>query len=263
MEVINSFMTWVFKSRLGQIEYFKKAPHAAQDSVLKDLIEAGKQTKFGKEFGFASFRNYQDFAKNVPLTDYEGFKPYIDRVMKGEQNLIWNTEIEWFSKSSGTTSSRSKYIPVTEESLEECHFKGGKDMVTLYVSNYPDSKLFSGKSLSIGGSLESNPLNTTSKAKAGDISAVIMRNLPIWAQFARTPSLEVALMNEWEAKIEKNGSRNHGRKCREHSGCSHLDHCLAKTNHRNQTSKKHPGSLAQSGSLFSRSGSLWTLSQPF
>ncbi|MBY5951907.1 GH3 auxin-responsive promoter family protein [Algoriphagus marincola] len=203
MEVINSFMTWVFKSRLGQIEYFKKAPHAAQDSVLKDLIEAGKQTKFGKEFDFSSFKSYQDFAKNVPLNDYEGFKPYIDRVMKGEQNLIWNTEIEWFSKSSGTTSSRSKYIPVTEESLEECHFKGGKDMVTIYVNNYPDSKLFSGKSLTIGGSLESNPLNSNSKAKAGDISAVIMRNLPIWAQFARTPSLEVALMNEWEAKIEK------------------------------------------------------------
>ncbi|TFV95916.1 GH3 auxin-responsive promoter family protein [Algoriphagus kandeliae] len=203
MEVINSFMTWIFKSRLGQIESFKQDPHAIQAGVFKELIEAGKQTKFGREFGFSSIRNYEDFSKKVPLFDYEGLKPFIDRVMKGEQEVLWNTEVEWFSKSSGTTSSRSKYIPVTEESLEDCHFKGGKDMVTLYVNNYPDSKLFSGKSLSIGGSLEKNPLNPSGSTKAGDISAVIMKNLPIWAQFARTPSLEVALMGEWEAKIEK------------------------------------------------------------
>ncbi|MCS5490779.1 GH3 auxin-responsive promoter family protein [Algoriphagus limi] len=203
MEVINSFMTWIFRSRLGQIESFKQDPDSIQGEVFRELIEAGKQTKFGREFGFSSIRTYTDFSKQVPLFDYEGLKPYIDRVMKGEQEVLWNTEVEWFSKSSGTTSSRSKYIPVTEESLEDCHFKGGKDMVTLYVNNYPDSKLFSGKSLSIGGSLEKNPLNPYGSTKAGDISAVIMKNLPIWAQFARTPSLEVALMGEWEAKIEK------------------------------------------------------------
>ncbi|NVK48188.1 MAG: GH3 auxin-responsive promoter family protein [Cyclobacteriaceae bacterium] len=203
MEVINSFMTWIFKNRLGQIESFKQDPHTVQEEVFRELIEAGRQTKFGKEFGFNSIRSYEDFSRKVPLFDYEGIKPYIDRVMKGEQEVLWNTEVEWFSKSSGTTSSRSKYIPVTEESLEDCHFKGGKDMVTLYVSNYPDSKLFSGKSLSIGGSLEKNPLNPYGNTKAGDISAVIMKNLPIWAQFARTPSLETALMGEWESKIEK------------------------------------------------------------
>ena len=123
--------------------------------------------------------------------------------MKGTQNVIWNTDIEWFSKSSGTTSSRSKYIPVTTESLEECHFKGGKDMISLFLANNPDSKVFLGKSLTIGGTLETNPLNLEGTARAGDISAVIMQNLPIWAQFIRTPSLETALMSEWEAKIEK------------------------------------------------------------
>ncbi|NVJ86587.1 MAG: GH3 auxin-responsive promoter family protein [Algoriphagus sp.] len=203
MEVINSFMTWIFKNRLGQIEAFKHDPHSTQAQVFQELIDAGKQTQFGKEHEFSRIRTYEDFAKQVPLFDYEGIKPYIDQVMRGKQGVLWNTEVEWFSKSSGTTSSRSKYIPVTEESLEDCHFKGGKDMVTMYVSNYPDSKLFSGKSLSIGGSLEKNPLNPQGTAKAGDISAVIMRNLPIWAQFARTPSLETALMNEWESKIEK------------------------------------------------------------
>ncbi|WP_268033277.1 GH3 auxin-responsive promoter family protein [Algoriphagus sp. PAP.12] len=203
MEVLNSFMTWIFKNRLGQIDNFKKNPVQVQDEIFWELVEAGRKTTFGKEFGFSSIKSYQDFARQVPILDYDGIKPYIDRVMAGEQYVLWNSEIEWFSKSSGTTSSRSKYIPVSEESLQECHYKGGKDMVSIYVNNFPDSKLFSGKSLTIGGTLERNPLNPQGTAKAGDISAVMMQNLPIWVQFMRTPSLETALMSEWETKIEK------------------------------------------------------------
>mgnify|MGYP005750526441 CR=1 FL=1 len=203
MEVLNSFMTWIFKSRLGQIENFKKNPIPVQENTFWYLIEEGRSTDFGREYGFSKIKSYEDFAKQVPLFDYESFKPYIEKTMKGQQQIIWSTDIEWFAKSSGTTSSRSKYIPVSEESLEECHYKGGKDMVSLYVSTFPDTKLFTGKSLSIGGTLEKNPLNPSGSAKAGDVSAVIMQNLPIWAQFARTPSLETALMGEWESKIEK------------------------------------------------------------
>lgn len=203
MEVLNTFVAWLFKSRLGQIDNFKQNPITVQDSIFRQLIEAGKKTEFGKEFHFSKIKTYEDFARQVPVNDYEGLKPYIDKTMKGTQNVIWNTDIEWFSKSSGTTSSRSKYIPVTTESLEECHFKGGKDMISLFLSNNPDSKVFLGKSLTIGGTLETNPLNPEGTARAGDISAVIMQNLPIWAQFIRTPSLETALMGEWEAKIEK------------------------------------------------------------
>lgn len=203
MEVINSFLSWIFKSRLGQIDNFKENPIPVQEATFRELIDAGKKTEFGREYGFDQIRTYADFTSKVPVFDYETFKPYIEKTMQGRQNIIWNTDIEWFAKSSGTTGSRSKYIPVTEESLEECHYKGGKDMVSLYVSTYPESKLFTGKSLSIGGTLEKNPLNPQGTAKAGDVSAVIMQNLPIWAQFARTPSLETALMSEWEAKIEK------------------------------------------------------------
>jgi hypothetical protein len=203
MEVLNTFVAWLFKSRLGQIENFKQNPITIQDSIFRQLIEAGKKTEFGKEFEFSNIKTYEDFARQVPVNDYEGLKTYIDKTMKGTQNVIWNTDIQWFSKSSGTTSSRSKYIPVTTESLEECHFKGGKDMISLFLSNNPNSKVFLGKSLTIGGTLETNPLNPEGTARAGDISAVIMQNLPIWAQFIRTPSLETALMGEWEAKIEK------------------------------------------------------------
>lgn len=203
MEVVNSFMTWIFKNRIGQIEHFKKNPIEVQEELLDELISAAKRTEIGKKFHFGEIRKYQDFAEKVPVQDYEEMKPYFERVMQGHQNVIWPSEIRWFSKSSGTTSSRSKYIPVSQESLEDCHFKGGKDMISLYVNNYPESKLFAGKSLSIGGSLGQNPINPKSEIQVGDISAVIMQNLPLWVQFARTPSLEVALMSEWESKIDR------------------------------------------------------------
>lgn len=150
MEVINSFMTWIFKNRIGQIENFKQNPIQVQEATFRELIEAGKRTEFGKKYGFEQIKTYADFARQVPVFDYESFKPFIEKTMQGNQNVIWNTDIEWFSKSSGTTGSRSKYIPVSEESLEECHYKGGKDMLSLYVTAFPESKLFTGKSLTIG-----------------------------------------------------------------------------------------------------------------
>ncbi|NHE55296.1 GH3 auxin-responsive promoter family protein [Cyclobacterium plantarum] len=203
MEVINTFMTWIFKNRIGQIEKFKNNPLEIQREILFKLIHTAKDTEFGKKHHFRQISSYKDFNQWIPVHDYEAIMPYIQQTMKGRQNVIWPTPINWFSKSSGTTGSRSKFIPVSPESLEDCHFKGGKDMLSLYVNNYPETKLFTGKSLSIGGSLQTNPLDVNKNSSSGDISAVIMRNLPKWAQLARTPSLEVALMSEWEEKIAK------------------------------------------------------------
>ena len=203
MEVLNSFMTWIFKSRLGQIEKFKQEPHLVQRTTLVELLEAAKQTEFGKTYHFEKIKSYEDFSKRVPLFDYESFTPYLEKNIKGRQQVFWPSDIQWFAKSSGTTAGRSKYIPVSDESLEECHFKGGKDMVSLYVSNFPDTKVFTGKSLSVGGALEKKPLHPKGIARTGDVSAVIMHNLPIWAQFIRTPSLETALVADWAAKVER------------------------------------------------------------
>ncbi|MBD3629215.1 GH3 auxin-responsive promoter family protein [Cyclobacterium sp.] len=203
MEVINTFMTWIFKNRIGQIEKFKNNPLEIQREILFKLIHTAKDTEFGKKHHFRQISSYKDFNQWIPVHDYEAIMPYIQQTMKGRQNVIWPTPINWFSKSSGTTGARSKFIPVSPESLEDCHFKGGKDMLSLYVNNYPETKLFTGKSLSIGGSLQTNPLDVNKNSSSGDISAVIMRNLPKWAQLARTPSLEVALMSEWEEKIAK------------------------------------------------------------
>lgn len=201
MEIINSIVTWVMKKRIHDIDLFRKYPHEVQNELFQNLISTAKGTEFGKKYGFGDMKSVETFQERVPVAAYEDLYPYIERVMKGEQNILWPSKIEWFAKSSGTTNARSKFIPVSPESLEDCHYKGGKDMLSLYVNNYPDTKLFTGKGLSIGGSHHPNEFNA--KTSCGDVSAVIMQNLPIWAEAMRTPPLKVALMDKWEEKIEK------------------------------------------------------------
>ncbi|WP_185154021.1 GH3 auxin-responsive promoter family protein [Fulvivirga sp. M361] len=191
------------KKRIHDIELFIKYPHEVQEDILHELIRKAKNTEFGKKFGFESVRSYDNFKNNVPVQSYEQLFPYIDRIMKGEQNVLWPTEITWFAKSSGTTNARSKFIPVSTEALEDCHFKGGKDLISIYVNSHPDSRMFAGKGLAIGGSHQINEYDPKGSSYYGDVSAVIMQNLPLWAQVIRTPSLEVALMDRWEEKIEK------------------------------------------------------------
>ncbi|WP_199474307.1 GH3 auxin-responsive promoter family protein [Adhaeribacter pallidiroseus] len=200
MEIINSIMTWVMKKRIHQIDLFRKYPHDVQNELFSNLIDKAKNTDWGKQYGYADITSVDEFKQRVPVSTYEDLFPHIERVIKGEQNVLWPTTISWFAKSSGTTNARSKYIPVSPESLEDCHYKGGKDMLSIYSNLYPDTRVFSGKSLSIGGSLRENEHNP--KTFCGDVSAVIMRNLPVWAEAIRTPPLKVALMDKWEEKIE-------------------------------------------------------------
>ena len=150
---------------------------------------------------FSSITSYTDFKERVPLQTYDEVKPFVERLFKGEQNLLWPTDVKWFAKSSGTTSEKSKFIPVTKESLEECHYKGGKDLLSLYYHNYENRKLYKGKHLVIGGCAEINYLNHDSYF--GDLSAIIVKNLPWWAEIKRTPKKEIALLGDWEEKIEK------------------------------------------------------------
>jgi len=203
MQIINSILTWVIKKRIHQIELFKKYPHDVQDEVLKKLVGFARYTDFGQKYAFDDLINYEDFKRRVPVHTYEQLFPYIDRQMRGEQNVLWPTETKWFAKSSGTTNARSKFIPVTPEALEDCHFKGGKDLYSILINKYPETKIFSGKGLGVGGSYRVNEFDPTSSSHYGDVSAVIMQNLPPWAEFIRTPSIEVALMDNWEEKIEK------------------------------------------------------------
>jgi hypothetical protein len=180
-----------------------KYPHDVQAELFKKQLDFAKNTEFGKKYDFKSITSYKEYKNRVPVQAYEEIFPYIERLMRGEQNLLWPSEITWFAKSSGTTNARSKFIPVSPEALDDCHFKGGKDLISIYVNNYPETKMFSGKGLTIGGSHQINEFNPNENSYYGDVSAVIMQNLPLWAQLIRTPSLDVALMDKWEEKIEK------------------------------------------------------------
>ncbi len=203
MGLINSILTWVMKKRIHQIELFKKYPHDVQDELLKKLLQTARGTEVGREFDFSSLDSYDQYRERVPISTYEQIFPNIERLMRGEQNILWPSEIKWFSKSSGTTNARSKFIPVSAEALEDCHFKGGKDMLSIYVNNHPDTKIFDGKGLAVGGSYQLNENDPSATSYYGDVSAVLMQNLPTWAEFIRTPSLGTALMTNWEEKIEK------------------------------------------------------------
>lgn len=203
MGLFNSILTWVMQKRIHQIELFIKYPNEVQEELFRKLIHTARSTEFGVQYEFNSILTYEQFKDRVPIQTYEKIFPYIEKMMRGEQNILWPSEIKWFSKSSGTTNARSKFIPVSQEALDDCHFKGGKDLLSIYVNNCPETKLFDGKGLAVGGSHQINELDPTASSYYGDVSAVIMQNLPPWAQFIRTPSLETALMGNWEEKIEK------------------------------------------------------------
>ncbi len=191
------------KKRIHQMELFIKYPHEVQDELLRKLLQTARGTEFGRKYDFSSIETYEQFRERVPVSSYEQMFPHIERLMRGEQNILWPSEIKWFSKSSGTTNARSKFIPVSTEALEECHFKGGKDLLSIYVNANPDTKIFDGRSLGVGGSYQLNEYDSSATSYYGDVSAVIMQNLPQWAEFIRTPSLDTALMTNWEEKIEK------------------------------------------------------------
>ncbi len=201
MPIINSIVSWLMKKRLHQIELFMQYPVEVQHEWFVRLLDAAKNTEFGKRYGFASITSEAEFKARVPIQEYDEIKPYIDRLRKGESNILWPGEIRWFAKSSGTSGSKSKYIPVSQESMNDCHFKGGKDMLSLYCSAYPQTHLFDGKTLSLAGSHKEDETNIY--ARNGDLSAILLENLPSWAEFFRAPEASIALMSEWEEKMDK------------------------------------------------------------
>ena len=201
MPLFSSLYAWLSVKRMKQIELMREYPFEFQREVFFNLINKSEKTEIGKLYGFKEIDNIAVFQQRVPVSTYDEISPYIKRVLAGEPNILWPGTTRWFAKSSGTTADKSKFIPVTEDSLKECHFRGGKDLLAIYLSYYPESRLLEGKSLSIGGSHQINEINNA--AYYGDLSAVLIQNLPFWAEFKRTPSLETALMADWEEKMEK------------------------------------------------------------
>jgi hypothetical protein len=198
-QIINSIISWFLKKRKHQIELFLKYPIEVQKELLLQLLQTAKNTEFGKEHDFATIKNHADFVAQVPIQKYETFEPLIERCRKGEQNLFWPAPIKWFAKSSGTTNAKSKFIPVSEDALEYCHMKAGKDMLCNYIHNNPETHLFAGKGLRLGGSSE---VYEDNGSYVGDLSAIIIENMPFWADYSSAPAQEVALMSDWEIKMD-------------------------------------------------------------
>ncbi len=196
--IINSIASWFLKQRIHQIELFLKYPHEVQEELLMNLVRTSEETIVGKQYEFESIKSYQTFVERIPISTYEELEPMIERTRKGEQGVFWHEPIKWFAKSSGTTNAKSKFIPVSESALEDCHYKGSKDLLCMYLNNNENSDMFLGKSLRLGGSSQIYENNNTS---FGDLSAILIENMPMWAEFSSTPSNKVSLMSEWESKL--------------------------------------------------------------
>ena len=201
MPVINSIVNWLNIKRIYNIDLFMKYPFNVQNETFTKLVSFASETEWGLKYGYHEDMSIEEFQKNVPVQSYEDVKPCVDRLRDGEQNLLWPTEIKWFAKSSGTTNEKSKFVPVSNESLEDCHFRGGKDVMAIYCDNYPDTNVLKGKALTLGGSHQIN--NFSNQSFYGDLSAILIENLPFWATFIRTPSSKIALIPEWEKKLEQ------------------------------------------------------------
>ncbi|HEA31249.1 MAG TPA: GH3 auxin-responsive promoter family protein [Leeuwenhoekiella sp.] len=197
--LVNSVASWFLKKRIHQMELFIKYPHDVQQELLHKLVQRAKSTELGKQYGFESIKNYEQFARRVPVTTYECFQEKIERGRQGEANIFWPTPIRWFAQSSGTTNARSKYIPVSPESLEDCHYAASKDLLCIYLNNNPEAQMFTGKSLRLGGSKK---LYENKGTFYGDLSAILIDNMPFWAEFSSTPGNEVSLMDDWETKMQ-------------------------------------------------------------
>ena len=196
--IFNSVASFFLKRRITQIELFKDYPIEVQQEVLRKLVVYSIDTEIGKKFEFKTIRHYNDFKERVPIVAYEDIYKDIERNRKGEQNIFWRTPIKWFAKSSGTTNAKSKFIPISFESLDDCHYKAGKDMLSLYFNNNINSQLLIGKCLRLGGSKD---IYENNNSYYGDLSAIMIDNLPFWAELSSTPSSKVSLISEWEKKV--------------------------------------------------------------
>ncbi len=201
MAIINSIINWINYKRIYQIELYLEHARDIQEELLFDLIGSAQYCEWGRKYDYESIASVKDFQQRVPISTYEEVEPFISQMIEGRKNVLWPGEIKWFAKSSGTTNAKSKFIPVSKESLDECHFQGGKDVLAIYYKNFPETRLLSGKSLTLGGSHRVNSMNSNSYY--GDLSAIMIENLPFWTDFHRTPPTEIALIEQFEKKIEE------------------------------------------------------------
>lgn len=187
-----------FRPRCRELDKYVHEGEALQAEVLSYLLEQGKETEYGRNHLFSTIKSYEDFAQSVPVNTYEELKTDIDRMRHGEHDVLWPGLVRWYAKSSGTTNDKSKFIPISSEGLQSIHYQGGKDVVALYLSNHPESRVFDGKNLILGGS--HSPNYNLPNSLVGDLSAILIENINPFANLRRVPSKQVALLSDFEVK---------------------------------------------------------------
>lgn len=200
MSIIPSIVNWLNTKRINQIELFRKYPVETQQETLYRILAQAASTEWGQKFDYKSVSSIKDYQSRLPVQSYEDLIPYIDRLRHGESNLLWPGKIRWFAKSSGTTSTKSKFIPMSRESLVDCHFRAAKDILAIYAMNNPETRVFTGKGLTLGGSHKINEFSNDSLY--GDLSAILIENAPFWAEIIRTPRQKIALIEDFEKKLD-------------------------------------------------------------
>ncbi len=198
--LVNSCFRWYYKYRYRQMEHFMKHPFEVQNALFKNLIQSASHTEWGKKHNYKSIKTVEVFRKNVPIQDYESHKPYITRMMEGESDVLWNGKVELYSKSSGTTNDKSKFIPVSRQNFQGCHIRGSWDTMSIVYEKIPDCSVFAGKNFLMGGNrTKYKPgLNTI----YGDVSALMIYDMPKVARPFFEPDFDIIFRDDWESKIQ-------------------------------------------------------------
>ncbi|HBH83888.1 MAG: hypothetical protein A2X05_17175 [Bacteroidetes bacterium GWE2_41_25] len=199
MAILTSLINWLSTKRINQIDHFRKYPVETQQETIFKLLAKAASTEWGQKNKYSTITSIKEYQNRIPVQTYEDIIPYVERLRKGESDLLWPGEIKWFAKSSGTTSTKSKFIPMSSDALEECHYRAGKDVLLLYSILHPETGILSGKSLTLGGSHKIDQFSNDSLY--GDLSAILIENAPFWVDFIRTPKARIALIEDFEEKL--------------------------------------------------------------
>lgn len=201
MSLITKIIHRIGGVRLREIDFFRQNPFEVQKREFRLLMKELSNTKYGSDYNITPNISYQEYANSVPVVEYDDIDPHISRMRKGEKNLLIPRQVEWYAKSSGTTATKSKYIPVPNIHIDKCHYRGAKDLLYILTDNYPKIKMFNGKFLTLGGSYKLDETASDS-AKYGDLSAILIKMAPLYTSFTRMPKKKDALISDFDEKIE-------------------------------------------------------------
>ena len=201
MDLITSLIYKAMSYRLRKIERYTVDSDSIQSAQLAQVLKRFNGTAYSSKYTKEPILSYEEYRKSVPIVEYEEIRTFVEEMLKGKRGELFSEKCQWFATSSGTSGGRSKYLPVPNSHLRQCHYRGASDTLWLYLETRPDSQFFKYKSLVIGGS--HSPSQYGKETDTGDLSAILIQNMPLLGQLYRVPSKRTLLMGEWISKMQK------------------------------------------------------------